>query len=530
MGTEQQAPCMDRRLSDSTSSDDTEDGPLHWSGIHDQLEALLQQVEDPVAQDADTTQCPNSPSAEAAPAAAEELANDTGSAGPACAGASQGTAAPVPEWLTGIHAAGAPLQADSQETPAAKISSSRAFLGGSPPGTGLQSYSCRRSVPEWLVSPLRGSRLAGELSPIKRLIAEIDAHLAADEARKASAAFFGGDAAVHLGAAERLDGKTWFSNPEYAAAAAPLAAGQEEGAHAQSGLALEAIAEDDWAASSADAADSLPSASNQTLESLIRDAAGSAGLKADPVPASPLSSCGGCTAESATRQQLFQDLAVPGFEPTAGLTLGSCGSSPVHVGRRCPPLHAAQEADAAAAVTQGGDALWQVAEMEAKAWEDAATAEARTASAEKDAAAVTAAVVPSPVCLGEDHKSPDAAPRVRILRRSVSPQQVVGERLTAAKGSPAPAAEDEAACKLLPIDVSFNAASADPDKENTPSPGAEDAGSRPAARSSSGQRSALGELHASSPHADAAELPEREELQQLPSIEASPSSTLVCTN
>ena len=476
-------------------------------------------MENPLARSQGTTQHTDAfSSTEGAPAAAEAPAT-AGKSSPACAGAGQGAAASLPAWLTGIDSAAAArvgLQTESQETPAAKISSSRAFLGGSPPGTGLQSYSCRQSVPEWLVSPVRSSRLAGELSPIKRLIAEIDAHLAADEARNASAALFGGVVAVYT--AELLDGKTWFSNPEYAAAA-QLDAVHEKGAHAQTGAALEAIAEDDWAAS---AVEKLPPAGNEAVEMLISDATGvCAGMKATPMPDSPLSSVGGCTAESATRQQLFQDLAAP--EPAAGLTLGSCGSSPVHFRAQGAEVHAAQVEGAAAARTQGAAALQQ-AGMGASAWEEgAAAAKAATAPGVEDSAAVTAAAVEdSTACLHRGKASADGVLHVRILRRSVSPRQLVGAQPAPAAGSPAAAAEDGAACKPPPIDVSFYAASADPDKENTPSPGAEVAGSKAMATSSSGRRPALAELHAASPHADAGPVQECDELPLLPNIEASP--------
>lgn len=422
----------------SLAPDDDEVGPLHWSGFHKQLDALLQQVKDPgeVGTQAASVHCSESSEDEAA--------------------ASPRAAVQLPAWLVGTDSGDAPATlVQSEQTPALNLSRSRAFTQSGLPSTGLKSYSCRRQVPEWLVSPLRGSR--DKHSPFKALIEEIDAHLARDRARKASAALPSGQNAC----AEPLSSQAWCSDADDALAAIEAAAADgEHRRHVQGNGLLALIAKEEAAASGT-----------------LAEAADEAGLQitsaiAEPLPGSPLSSSSSrFEADTAPRQQLFRDLAGLLGDGDAGcLTLGSCAASPEQ--ERC------------------GSYTWPTHD----AHEGATAAEAASASPRKD-------------------ESPGSAPRVRILRRSVSPQQVVHAQHSV-PGGLAGAMPDDGACEALAINAYSGAAAHDPDKENTPSPGAANATASSA--QASAQRSVLGELHADSPLADAAEA----QLRQLPDIEA----------
>ena len=435
--------CLAMHLDNTMALDNDGAGPLHWSGFHEQLDALLQQVRDPFV-------------------VRHQIASAHGSESSSAGEGSPRATAPLPVWLVGTDSGDAPATlVQCEQTPALNLSRSRAFTqGSSPPGIGLQSYSCRRQVPEWLVSPLRSSR--EQCSPFKALIAEIDAHLARDKARKASAARLIGSYAC----AEAVGTQTWCGDVEDAAAAAAgaFATDVEHRGHAQGNALLVPIAEDDTAASGCLAA--AASASGPQLTSAADTAV------AGRLPGSPLSSSSsGFEADTAPRQQLFRDLAGLVCDGDVnGLTLGSCAASPEQ--QRC------------------GSYSWATD----TAHEGAAPSKAASASPRED-------------------ESSGSAPRVRILRRSVSPQQVVGAQHAEARGLSV-AVPDGGGCEPLAIDACFGAASHEADKENTPSPGAANA-TAGSARSSA-QRAVLAELHADSPLADPAE----PQLPQLPDIQA----------
>ena len=169
----------DLQLYEILSSEDEQQDILKLSDIQLQLAALLQQVQDPLA--------------------AQELAivsadSPAGNISPGGAIAAHNALSPVPctrvptlpAWLADMQGDTGPgILPGANATPAPCQLGSRAFAapGSGMPGTATCSYSCRRPVPEWLVSPVCASAAAPDSrNPFRALIAEIDANLAASGA------------------------------------------------------------------------------------------------------------------------------------------------------------------------------------------------------------------------------------------------------------------------------------------------------------------------------------------------------------
>ncbi len=271
--------------SENSLSSDDEDGPLHWSGFHAQIEALLKTVQkQPPHDGVDTAQTYHSQfsmddgdfrgslgtnsqagtaaddgesSGAASDSSADELlAYMTGNTATRAAAAAEHAAQqkahsevyghPLPSWLfelaTTVDATSA---SDSQEATIASgphASTTQhplaAWVQEGTPGR-LQPKStpagARKALPEWLTSPAQPHMdvSAGSFSdvaqlpeavthtPFKSLIEEIEANLAAGFASQASTSFLYNDEAASQPGNESLH---WFTN-ELARAAAEV---QEE--------------------------------------------------------------------------------------------------------------------------------------------------------------------------------------------------------------------------------------------------------------------------------------------------------------
>ena len=257
---------LPRYPSDSFSSDD-EDGPLHWSGFHAQIEALLRTVQkepqdagpEPAQhhyvqaaedQEAVRQNSGNNDSARAATnsvdadgaasdsSSEELLAYMTGNAATHATTTpdavkqeahSEVYGRPLPSWLFDIAIRGNGSNAPGSEE--GLLPSGATHFGHaaqSPkhregPGGDLAYVSSARKkkgVPEWLTSPARpktDSRVGaqGQLpevvahTPFKSLIDEIEANLAAGFASKASTSFLYSDDALTQPGNEELQ---WFTN------------------------------------------------------------------------------------------------------------------------------------------------------------------------------------------------------------------------------------------------------------------------------------------------------------------------------
>lgn len=264
-----------RHPSDSFSSDD-EDGPLHWSSFHAQIEALLKTVQKPApdrdsnaAQDwplpedqhafcsSAASDCGASKDAGSDSSAAELLAFMTGdtasSAAPAPDAANKQKAHsevyghPLPSWLfelatnadgsggasatpskgpTTVHECAArPCATGRAQVRMEEPEEDEGISGSQQVNLGQAKQHKQVALPEWLTSPAQPALpAAGSLSasgqlpetvshtPFKSLIEEIEANLAAGDASKASTAFLYSDCAAP-------EGLQWFTN-ELARAAA----------------------------------------------------------------------------------------------------------------------------------------------------------------------------------------------------------------------------------------------------------------------------------------------------------------------
>lgn len=260
---------LPRYPSDSFSSDE-EDGPLHWSGFHAQIEALLRTVQKQ-PQDAvpDPAQYSDTQAAEVQEAICHDSGNNDGAGAATSSVDADGAASdssaeellaymtgntatratttpdtmkqkahsevygrPLPSWLFDIATRGNDSDASGSQQgllPSGAIQGAAAGHAAQSldhrEGPGRHSAdvgSARRKngVPEWLTSPaqpetnsrLDAPRLLPEAvshTPFKSLIDEIEANLAAGFASKASTAFLYSDDAHGQPGNEGLQ---WFTN------------------------------------------------------------------------------------------------------------------------------------------------------------------------------------------------------------------------------------------------------------------------------------------------------------------------------
>ncbi|CAL8463432.1 g2966 [Coccomyxa elongata] len=266
-GAVKNAQQLPRYPSDSFSSDE-EDGPLHWSGFHAQIEALLRTVQkQPQDTVPDPAQHSDTQAAEVQEAFCHDSGNNDGEATSSvdADGAASDSSAeellaymtgntatratttpdtmkqkphsevygrPLPSWLFDIATRGNDSDASGSQQGllpsgaiqgAASGHAAQSLDHREGPGrhsANVGSARKKNGVPEWLTSPAqpdRNSRLnapgllpeAVSHTPFKSLIDEIEANLAAGFASKASTAFLYSDDAHGQPGNEGLQ---WFTN------------------------------------------------------------------------------------------------------------------------------------------------------------------------------------------------------------------------------------------------------------------------------------------------------------------------------
>lgn len=202
---------------DSFSSDD-EDGPLEWSGFHDQIEALLRTVQKPAGSSSQSaydmplddlkegySSSDASSRCDDSGASKEEdggVQTDSGKAKRSIHSDTYGQA--LPTWLIGSKATSGSMQQDSTVMTAVvpvgdfamRSRGQPSTMGIATPGHGERQLLPRKPLPEWLISPAKpGAGMTGAAtraacrSPFKPLIEEIEAHFAAVDANRQSTAY-----------------------------------------------------------------------------------------------------------------------------------------------------------------------------------------------------------------------------------------------------------------------------------------------------------------------------------------------------